>query len=68
VALAIYIKKFLKAKERIMETRIFSPCKNYNLQKNPSKRNQNPSRCYNSVTKFLKFQHEPKYHLSKILV
>jgi len=36
-----------------------------NLQKNPPKENQNPSRYYyNSVTN-LKFQHKPKYHLSK---
>jgi hypothetical protein len=32
-----------------------------------SKRNQNPSRRHNSVTN-LKFQHRPKYHLSKILI
>jgi hypothetical protein len=31
----------------------------YNLQKKSSKRNQNPSRCYNSITN-LKFQHKPK--------
>ncbi len=35
--------------------------------KKSSKRNQNPSRYYNSVTN-LKFQHKLKYHLSKILV
>jgi hypothetical protein len=35
--------------------------------KNPSKRNQNPSRYHNSITN-LKFQHKPKYHISKILV
>jgi hypothetical protein len=28
-----------------------SPCKNYNLQKNPLKGTQNPSRYYNSITK-----------------
>jgi hypothetical protein len=39
--LAIYMKKYLKAKERrIMETQIHSPCKNLNLQKLSSKRNQ----------------------------
>jgi hypothetical protein len=31
--------------------------------KKSSQRNQNPSRCYNSITN-LKFQHKPKYHLS----
>jgi hypothetical protein len=36
--------------------------------KKSSKRNQNPSRYYyNSITNF-KFQHKPKYHLSKILI
>jgi hypothetical protein len=40
--------------------------KKYNLQQNPSKRNQNPSRYYNnSIVTNLKFQHKPKYHLSK---
>ncbi len=48
-----------------MKTQIFHPAKN-NLQKT-SKRNQNPSRYYNSITNF-KFQHKPKYRLSKILL
>jgi len=43
-----------------------SPCKN-TIFKKSSKRNQNPSRYYNSITN-LKFQHKPKYHVSKILV
>jgi hypothetical protein len=60
--LAIYIKKYLKAKERrIMETQIFHHAKI--VYKKSSKRNQNPSRYYNSRTN-LKFQHKPKYHLS----
>jgi hypothetical protein len=41
-----------------------SPCKNIIFIKKISKRNQNPSRYYNSITN-LKFQHKPKYHLSK---
>jgi hypothetical protein len=49
-----------------METTITSPCKNI-LFKKSSKRNQNCSRYYNSVT-YLKFQQKPKYHLSKILI
>jgi hypothetical protein len=42
----------------------------YNLQKNPiKKKNQNPSRYYyNSIATNLKFQHKPKYHLSRILM
>jgi hypothetical protein len=35
--------------------------------KKSSKRNQNPSKYYNSITN-LKFQIKPKYHLSEILV
>jgi len=65
--LAIYMKKYLKAKRRIIKTQIFSPCKNI-ISKKPSKRNQNPSRYYNSIITNLKFQHKPKYHLSKILI
>jgi hypothetical protein len=57
-ALAIYIKKYLNAKEEIFENSNISPCKNYNLQKS-SKRNENPSRYYNSITN-LKFEHKPK--------
>jgi hypothetical protein len=53
-------------KSRIMKTQIFHHAKIFNLQK-PSKRNQNPSRYYNSITN-IKFQHTPKYHLSKILI
>jgi hypothetical protein len=51
-----------------MEIQIFSPCKNILLKKNPLKqtKNQNPSRFHpNSIITNLKFQHKPKYHLSK---
>jgi hypothetical protein len=49
-------------------TTIQQPCINpiYGDTKS-SKRNQNPSRYYNSKTN-LKFQHKPKYHRSKILI
>jgi len=43
-----------------------SPCKNIVFKKS-SKRNQNPSRYYNPITN-LKSQHNPKFHLSKILI
>jgi hypothetical protein len=33
--LAIYIKKYLKGKRRIMEIQIFYHAKKYNLQRNP---------------------------------
>jgi hypothetical protein len=69
--LAIYIIiKYLKAKEvSFMETQIFHHAKIYHSSKNPPlKRNQNPSSYYNSIITNLKFQHKPKYHLSKILI
>jgi hypothetical protein len=69
-SLAIYnIKKvFLRQKKNYGNSNI-SPCKKYNLQKKKSsKRNQNPSRYYNSLTN-LKFQHKPKYYyFSKMLI
>ncbi len=55
VALPFYIKKELKAKEELWKLKYFTMQK-YNLQKKTSKRNQNPSRYYNSITN-LKFQH-----------
>jgi hypothetical protein len=66
LAFAIYMKKYHKAKERLWKLEYFTMQK-YNLQKNPLKKTQNPSRYYNSVTN-IKFQHKPKYHLSKILI
>jgi hypothetical protein len=64
--LAIYIKKYLKAKEELWKFEYFTMQK-YNLEKKSSKGNQNPSRYHNPITN-LKFQHKPEYHLSKILV
>jgi predicted RNA-binding protein associated with RNAse of E/G family len=58
--IAIYMKKKNYRNSNI------SPCKNITFKKS-SKRNQNPSRYYNSITN-LKFQHKPKYHLSKTLI
>jgi len=43
VALPFTSKKYLKTKERIMETQIFGHAKIYSSKKS-SKRNQNPSR------------------------
>jgi hypothetical protein len=46
-----------------------SPCKNISLKNSSKRRNQNPSEYYyNSIITNLKFQHKPKYHLSKILI
>jgi hypothetical protein len=66
--LAIYIEKYVKAKEELWKLKYFTMQK-YNLLKKFPKRNQNPSRYYyNSIITNLKFQHKPKYHLSKILI
>jgi hypothetical protein len=65
--LAIYgKKKYLKTKEELYGNSNTSPCKN-TIFKKSSKRNQNPSRYYNSLTN-LKFEHKPKYHLSEMLI
>jgi hypothetical protein len=69
--LAIYIEKYLKAKEEeLWKLKYIFTIQKYNLQKNPLKENQNPSRYYyNSIITTLKFQHKSKiYHLSKILI
>jgi len=55
--LAIYIKKDLKAKEELWKLKFFHH-ENIIFKKS-SKRNQNPSRYYNSITN-LKFQLKPK--------
>jgi hypothetical protein len=68
VALPFKLKKHLRAKEDFKENSNISPCKNMTFKKS-SKRNQNPSTYYyNSIVTNLKFQHKPKYHLSKILI
>jgi hypothetical protein len=65
-SLVIYIKTYLKAKNELWKNSNISPCKNIIFKKS-SRRNQNPSRYYNSITN-LKFQHKPKNHVSKILI
>jgi hypothetical protein len=54
--LATCIKKYLKAKGRNSK---ISPCTNI-IFKQSSKRNQNPSRYYNSIITNLKSQYKPK--------
>ncbi len=66
VALPFTLKRILRQKKNCQNSNI-SPCKNI-IFKKYSKRNQNPSRYYNSIITNLKFQHKPKYHLSKILM
>ncbi len=62
VALPFTLKSIL-GKRKNYESSNISPCNNI-IFKISSKRNQNPSRYYNSITN-LKFQHKPKYHVSK---
>jgi hypothetical protein len=63
--LPIYIKKYLKAKEEELWKLKYFTMQKYTLPKNPLKENPNPSSYYNSIITNLKFQHKPKYHLSK---
>jgi hypothetical protein len=49
-----------------MKTQIFHPAKKIFFKKS-SKPNQNPSRYYDFIAN-LKFQHQPNYDLSKILI
>jgi hypothetical protein len=65
VALPFTLKRILGQKKYYGNSNI-SPCKNI-IFKESSKGNQNPSRYYNFIINS-KFQHKPKYHLSKILI
>jgi hypothetical protein len=56
--LAIYIKKYLKAKEELWKFKYFTMQK-YNLQKNPVKEAKILQDVITLITN-LKFQHEPK--------
>jgi hypothetical protein len=58
LALPFTLKNYLKAKEELWKLKYFTMQK-YNLPKKSSKKTQNPSRYYNSITN-LKFQHKPK--------
>jgi hypothetical protein len=61
------LKSMLRQKKNYGNSKYFT-MQICNLQNNPLKQSQNPSRYnYNSVTN-LKFQHKPKCHLSKILM
>jgi hypothetical protein len=64
--LAIYIRKYLKAKEELWKFKYFTMQK-YNLYKNPAKETKILPRYHSSITN-LKFEHKPRCHLSKILL
>jgi hypothetical protein len=60
-------KDMILERRRLMETQIFHHAKIYNLPKKKSlKRNQNPSRYYNSIITNLKFQQTSQNIMSKI--
>jgi hypothetical protein len=63
VALPFTLKGILRQKKNY-ENSIISLCENIIFKKSSLKKNQNPSRYYTTITN-LKFQHKPKYHLSK---
>jgi hypothetical protein len=63
LALPFTLKIKLRQKTNYENSNI-SPCKNIIFKKKSSKRNKNPSTYYNFITN-LKFQHKPKYHVSK---
>jgi hypothetical protein len=65
MALPFTLKNILRQKKSDGNSNI-SPCKNIVFKKS-SKRKQNPSRYHNFITNH-KFQHKPKYHLSKIFI
>jgi hypothetical protein len=67
VALPITLKSKLRQNKKNYGNSNISPHKNTIFKKKSSQRNQNRSRYHNSLTN-LKFQHKPKYHLSKFLV
>ncbi len=68
VALPFTLKSILRQRKKNYENSNILPCKNIIFKKS-SKKNENPSRYYcNSIIINLKFQHNPKYHLSKILI
>jgi len=70
--LAIYIKKvFLRQKEELWKFKYFTMQRyksSKKKKKNPLKETKILQALQNSITTNLKFQHKPKYHLSKILM
>jgi len=66
--LAIYITKYLKAKEELWKLKYYFTVQKYHLQKNPLKETKILQDVINSIITNPKFQHKPKYHLSKTLI
>jgi hypothetical protein len=70
VALPFTLKKYLKAKEEFWKLKYFTIAKTIIFKKkNPLKETKKTFKIYyNSIITNLKFQHKPKYNLSKNLV
>jgi 2-polyprenyl-3-methyl-5-hydroxy-6-metoxy-1,4-benzoquinol methylase len=68
--LAIYMKKYIKAKEEeIWKLKYnFTMQKYISLEKNPLKKKTKILQDIRTLVTNLKFQHKSKYHLSKILI
>jgi hypothetical protein len=68
--LAIYIRKYLKAKEELWKFKYYFTMKKKYLifKKNPLKETKILHNTHINSINNLKFQHKPKYHLSKILI
>jgi hypothetical protein len=66
VALPFTLISILRQKKNYESSNI-STCKSIIFKKKSPKRIQNASRYHNSITN-LKFQHKPRYYLSKILI
>jgi len=63
----LHLKSILRQKKNYGNS-IISPCQNNDLQQILYKKNPKSLRYYNSMITNLKFQHKPKYHLSKMLI
>jgi hypothetical protein len=66
MALPFTLKRYLKAKKELWKLKYFT-MPEYNLQKNPLKETKILQVILTLITN-LKFQHKPKYHVSKILI
>jgi hypothetical protein len=67
LALPFTLKSILRQKKNYDENSNISPCKNIIFKKSSKKETKILPRHFNSIIN-LKFQHKPKYHLSKILI
>jgi hypothetical protein len=67
VALPFTLKMYVEAKEELWKLKYFTIHAKIIIFQKSSKRNQTLLRYYNSINN-LKFQYQPKYHLSKILI